>query len=524
MVTFTPAETTPAAAPASGADKKSVKFVPVDNGVGSTTTPGVKDTNPEANPMTFGSVIKNVPKYIGQDMAEGLHTEKQALGDANKGTGLKSGAEAALGAAEFSGAPVTGTVRALVEPFKMVFPQDTTWGKMAYNAVYDAGIMFGPAGVESAAKALKPAIPATKSAIKNLMDGGTQITLGQISGDLAKRLEEGAKSIPILGHFIRQSEGRTFDSWNVATVNRALGPLGKVEAKDAREAVTKAEDLLDKKYDQVRANIPGLTKDADLDADILSLQTRIGELPVGLQDQFDAIVNNRLNNRFGIVGAMDGAAFKKADSELRTVADGLRSSADNAQRELGHAVTDLRMALRGALRRQYPNVAPQLAEVDQAFAKIADVQRAGTASATAAGRFTPGQYLNALKRSDRSARDKDFMKGLRPMQNWAEDAHRVIGNKMPDSGTAERISTDELLKGIGAFASGEFAGSQAGIPGAATAVVAPAAAALPLYTAPGQRFVNAAATAMPDNIMGTAARGSAAAGQAATTAEQLGFK
>ena len=240
-----------------------------------------------------------------------------------------------------------------------------------------------------------------------------------------------------------------------------------------------------------------MLKDSTVDQEILHIQNKIGELPVGLQDQFDAILNNRVNNRFGIVGAVDGVALKKMDSELRELASSLRASADGAQRELGNAVGELRGVFRSALTRQYPKIAPQLTEVDQAYGRLEDIWRASASSATQGGRFTPGQYLQSLRQgqrqmSGRKAGDKAFVAGRKsggdrtaiPMQEWAEDAQHVIGNKMPDSGTTERATWD--LGGIiAAFNDPTGLAPMGMVFGSAP------------YTAMGQRAVNAASEGLP---------------------------
>lgn len=457
-------------------------LTPIKSSAAPATTPA-----PE-KPLTAGTVAKDIPKDIWHDFATGHKNVMDAVFPRDKNgkptaPGMLSGPKAALGSMEMMSAPMTGgTHAAIIEPIKNLFPKDSAVGNVVANTVGAAALMFGPSAIPE----VTSAIASAPSAVRNMLESGVQLTLGQISGKFAKNLEEGAKSVPLLGHFIREAEGRTMDSMNVAAINRSLKQIGvKVEGKNAREAMVKGQKAIDDHYDAIRDQIPALHQDTMWDADVRRFKMDLEEMSPDLEKRINAVLDNRIMTKFGYIKAMDGAKFKQADSELREVANAGKASSDPAEQQFGYKVDELRGYLMDAVERQYPAVADQLGDVKYAFSQFADVQRAMSASAVSAGRFTPGQLLQSIKRADKSPRDKNFAAGTREFQQWAEDAFSVIGNKLPDSGTATR----EMI-GLGILGGVEHYDPT----GLAVPTVA---AASTLYTKGGQAATNAVAREAP---------------------------
>ena len=447
--------------------------------------------------------LADLPKDIWADVKAGFRAETEAVHEAQHPSNpldMTAGLKAIGGAAQIAGAPITGAAKALVgDPSRAVIPQDTIYGKMASNALEDAAAVFGPAAASKLGVTLSKAASTVGSPIKTLMDNGVQLTLGQLEPRFAKRIEEAAKSVPILGSFIRSSEARTLDSFNVATVNKALEPLGiKVDgAKNGREAIQQGQKAIGKAYDDVLKQIPAVHYDTELDAELDKIKTAASELPPGHQDRLTAIIDHRISQRVGPLMAFDGRTFKDIESQLTNLAAESKASADGAERSLGYAIDDVRGALRDALGRQYATLKPQLEDINHAFSRFADVERAASSRATGESRFTAGDLLASIKRSDKSPRDKQFAAGNRPLQDWGETAHKIIGNKLPDSGTTERAMIDMGALGMGSGA------AIYGHPGALMGL----GAALTPYTKTGQSAINAGLPEIPAAIRGVGALG-----------------
>lgn len=471
-ITFTPSEKKPtdsaAAAPPSAAP--GVSFTPS----GSAAT----SKQPSSPAM---HALGDVGRDIWHDIHQGFTTMEDGWKDLQKNNSiagdLKAGAEYAGGAAEMGGAALTGTVRALFsDPLRKVIPQDHPAGKMVVNAAEDAVLMFGPEAIAPIAKAVKTA----SGPVRRMLEAGVTLTPGQLDPMFAKRGEEAARSLPLVGSFLRKAYERTLDSFNVATVKRVVNPLGDLgDAKNGREAMIKAHDMADKRYEQIRQSVPALQQDNDMVIGTKILQMELSEGDPQIATRVNNFINNRMEPKWdSMTQAMNGQDFKAVESELTKQINQNRYSTPENQ-EYARRLTEIRDLMRGGVERQYPKVAEALKEVNAVYARLADIDYAQAARKGGQGRFTPGDLLTGIRRQDRSPRHVQFNEGNRPMQQWAEDAHTVIGDKLPDSGTAERVGWGVLEGSIEGGAAWMHPGTLAALGGTAA-----------VYSGPGQRAVS----------------------------------
>ena len=344
-----------------------------------------------------------------------------------------------------AGAVLSGALSGAMQP---VTQTNNFWKQKAQQTAVGAGAggLMGLGG-----KVLGGAIaPQFRADAQKLLDAGVDLTPGQMAGGLGRHLEEGGKSIPIGGNFIRGAELRTVDSFNRATVNQALKPIGVEVSKNlsGRELIAAGQDELNKAYNKL---LPTLTFHADndfvnslsgLDATAKSLA-----MPPAQQQQWEKILNERFIDRLDPAGKMDGERLKQVDSELSRFADNYGKSTDAAQRDVGFMVRQLRGEIRDALERQDPSKTGELQKINTAYAAFTRIEAAANSAPTQEGRFTPGQLLAASKAGDASTRRRSFARGDALMQEWGQSAQNVIGNKLPDSGTAGRLGARELVEG-----------------------------------------------------------------------------
>jgi hypothetical protein len=99
------------------------------------------------------------------------------------------------------------------------------------------------------------------------------------------------------------------------------------------------------------------------------------------------------------------------------------------------------------LRNQNPKYSTDLRKADSAFKDFVRVQTAMGKTRGEEGVFTPAQLESAVRQSDKSARKGAFARGAAPMQDLAGRATSILGQKVPDSGTASRGMTGALLTG-----------------------------------------------------------------------------
>lgn len=353
------------------------------------------------------------------------------------------------------GGPITGAILsgALSGAMTPVTNSNKFWGEKATQTAIGGGV-GGLTGV--AGRAVGGMIaPQFGADAQKLLQAGVDLTPGQMGGRVARQLEEGAKSIPIGGNFVRGAELRTLDSFNRATVNQALKPIG-VEVPEnltGRKLIAAGQDALDDAYSRL---LPTLTFHADndfvnslrgLDATAQSLA-----LPPAQQQQWERILNERFIDRLDPSDKMDGQTLKKVEEELSRFANNYSKSTDAAQRDVGFMVSQLRGEIRDALERQDASKAGQLKKINTAFAAFTRIDAAANSAPTQEGRFTPGQLLAAAKAGDASTRRQAFARGDALLQDWGQSAENVIGNKLPDSGTAGRLGVRELLEAaLGGF-------------------------------------------------------------------------
>jgi hypothetical protein len=162
------------------------------------------------------------------------------------------------------------------------------------------------------------------------------------------------------------------------------------------------------------------------------------------------------------------------------------------------------------LRDQAARVSPAYdvarGNANTAWAGVARIRDASTAAPTQGGVFTPGQLLGAEKRADTSIGRGRFARGDGLLQDLGQTAQDVIGNKVPDSGTAGRAATLAGSVGIGALAATD--------PIAAAMTLAGVGSVAALYSPAGKRAAAAILQRLPDIPPSVAAiLASAAAGE-----------
>jgi len=316
--------------------------------------------------------------------------------------------------------------------------------------------------------------PKVSAAVQALNDLGVQMTPGQIVGGALRRIEDAATSIPLLGDLVKNAQRRSIISLNSGVINdRVLGPIGKTlpAGVAGREAVDYADNAVSSAYHDL---LPQLTLrgDQQLGNGISDILQTTSELPPDRATQVQTIIKNTFGPKFGPDWSMSGQSFKEADAKVGQLAREYSSSADPEQRKMGGIFRDVQGEFRAALQRSNPEQAPQLNNINQAFANLVRVEGAASSAGAKGGIATPAQLGQAVRRFDSTIRKKGYATGKALLQDISDPAQEVLPQSLPDSGTPYRT----LL----AYALGAGAGATA-------KVAAPATLPLALYTKAGQR-------------------------------------
>jgi hypothetical protein len=355
------------------------------------------------------------------------------------------------------------------------------------------------AAVGALARALSPNV---SPEVRTLMDAGVTPTPGQIMGGGAKRVEDAATSIPVLGDAIKNAQRRSFQDLNDAAINRALAPIGGAlpAGTTGRAAIDYTQTQLGNAYEHVLNNMGAIHPDQQFGQEMTQLAALTRNLPQQTADQFDRIIQNEVMGRIDANGVMTPQNMKAAESNLGQIVRGYMRSPDYDTRQMATAVEQAQATLRQMVQRVAPpQASAQLQRINEGWANFMRPQRAASMLGSDAGVFTPEQLQSAVKALDPSRNKGAFARGDALMQDLSEAGKTVMGNKVPDSGTPLRHAVQAGL----ALAAGHTVAP--GIVGSAVAPLAAVggAAMLP-YSATGQRLAAALLTQRPQGAQITA--------------------
>ena len=277
-------------------------------------------------------------------------------------------------------------------------------------------------------------------------------TIGQSLGGWANRAEEKLQSIPIMGDAIQNARQSAGADLSRAATNRALAPIGKElpEGVTGNEAVQFTRKALGDAYDAI---LPRMTvqKDMPYQQAVTGLKQMVntGAISTTAPKQFNRFLANEVEPLFQGQQAMTGETFKRLQSKVTEQIQRTKASTNADERLLGDAYKELGDQLNQLSTRSNPALSKELSAINRGYANFKRVQRAASSVAAEDGVFSPAQLQNAVKAADRSKDKARFAEGDALMQDLSAAGKNVLSNKVPNSGTVDR-----LLLGGGALGSG----------------------------------------------------------------------
>lgn len=385
-------------------------------------------------------------------------------------------------AATTVGKVLTGTISGAISSlFNPVAGGDfwTEKGKQAATGAATGGAL--PAVIGGVARVASPRA-STNASLQLLKDEGVQPTIGQALGGRWNALEEKLQSLPLVGDAIVNARKRSMEQFNRAAINRATGKVGTEVDSIGQTGVREAGDTISQAYDDALSQISGVKLDGQFNRDLLQLRGMAQGLTSTMKAKFNNAVNETLMRKVSPNKSILPEDYKAIDSELGNLASRYGKSSVASEQELGDAVTQLQALLKQQMLRTNPDVAGKLQAADAAWANLVRVEGAAKSAKNAEGVFTPGQLNMAVQAADRSVRKRAVSRGTALLQDLGNAGQSVLGNKVPDSGTAQR-----LMYGAGALGTGMVN------PAIPAALLGGAA----LYTSPLQRALVGAASSRP---------------------------
>lgn len=376
-----------------------------------------------------------------------------------------------LGQAALGGAVTSGIIGGL---------QPVTQGDFVAEKAKQVGTGAVAGGLSGAATNMLGRFiqPNVSDEVRMLQREGVTPTLGQVLGGGFKSAEEKASSLPILGSAIKAGQTRANEQFNTAAVNRALKPVNASLPKGTtgQEAIRFAETTLRDKYDEALSAIGPVRLDQQLTADLRGVYGQLSTLPKDKADQFARIVQKEIGDR-AASGTLTPEAMKAAESNIGKQAKAYLRAEDFDVRQLGEALDSAQDALRAMVQRQAPpQAADALKAANTGWANFKRVQRAASYVGAEDGVFNPSQLYSAVKATDRSKDHAAFARGGALMQDLASSGKKALANKIPNSGTADRVLGAAALGAPIVDPTGASLASLLGLGGASL-----------LYTPAGQR-------------------------------------
>lgn len=279
--------------------------------------------------------------------------------------------------------------------------------------------------------------PEVDPAVRTLRDNGVRTTLGQNLGPSAAKTEEKLASVPFVGDMIKGARDASINDFQTAVVNDSLKEIGKkLPAKSApTEAMKFAQKAFDDAYDDARKAMT-LKPDQEMVADFLDLERRVtdGALDAESISRLRKIYKSQVARRMK-PGGVTGDTYKEIVSGLGKLQAGTRASYP----ELSGAIGEMKSIVdRVARRSSTPEAAAKMDAADAGYALFTRAERAAASRGGETGGFTPLQYDAAVQKGDGSVRSKAYLRGEARGQELAEAGKKVLRDRIPNSGSADR--------------------------------------------------------------------------------------
>jgi hypothetical protein len=293
--------------------------------------------------------------------------------------------------------------------------------------------------------------PKASAEWQKLKDAGVNTTIGQRLGGMLAGAEEKLQSLPFAGDFISKAKNRSLESWNNATINKALDPIGQKVSGAGHEAVKEAGDKLSAAITKGESMLGGFKVD---NASINSLQTSVANA-TNLTQQG----KNAINEMIGLVkqntspnGSILAEGYNELNSKLSKEIARYSGASDVYQRTVGDVLEQLQSTLKDSAMKANPDAAKLINAGKEGWANLVRIEGASKAAAgnkVNTGVFTPSQLMSAVRGADTSVRDRATARGDALLQDWAQTGIKVLGDKVPNSGTFDRaINGASLVAGL----------------------------------------------------------------------------
>lgn len=344
----------------------------------------------------------------------------------------------------YAGGAVAGGAGAALQPTDVDKENpDFLRSKARQTLLGTAGGVAGTALTRGAAQVVYPKV---REGLNTLIKNKINVTPGQAIGGIANRFEEKLASWPVLGDAVGYGRRKAIQDMNRAVYNKALERIGDTsKAPVGRQAIDELYTKIGAVYDDAIPKAQ-FKADAKFNADLTHLREMGRFLPKEERSRFERIINEEILDKIRGDG-FDGITFKNIQSILAKQAKELKGAGDPDKRNLGHGIDEVLNVVHDSMARNSPpQVGAKIEAANQAWALASIARKASEYAGTEEGIFNPSHLLRAVKSNDKSI--WGFSRGRANLQDLADPAKTILGNSVPNSGTADRAAAMALLGGV----------------------------------------------------------------------------
>lgn len=362
--------------------------------------------------------------------------------------------------AEYAGGPATkgllglaGRTAQAVGTGYALSPEDRE-----YNAAM-AGL--GQLGGEAAGSLIGKALrgPSATPEAKQLYEQGIEPTFGQALGKPYKWIEDIASSVPLIRPSALEAQERGMQTFTKSALQKIVDDLNRgvedvdsaltaegrtavpqvkvdVEIEPGTKGLKTVKNAVNDAYSRIVENSSG-EMTPEFQQGIEGVRELASTLPKERKDQLDNIISD-IYRRFESGRRTGGEQLKVLDTRLRQIVDKYaRMGGDEGF--VGDAAQELRNQLHQMIASQDPGAELALKNANSAWFKVKRMEKAMTSSVSDE-LATPASLLQALRQKNPA----QFATGDMPMQEFARASQNVLGGKLPNSFSAERLGMQDV--------------------------------------------------------------------------------
>lgn len=363
---------------------------------------------------------------------------------------------------------IGGVTAPLMTPVTNDTP-DTFWSDKGDQAKTGAVAGAALSPLATVAERLISPRASTNPQLRLLTDEGVTPSIGQALGGYANKLEQQGTSLPWVGDRIAAARNRGQNTFENAFINRSQSPIGTRVQGSGHDAIADAHRNVTQALDNAENAIGGMHLDQGFQQAHMDLTDMVQSLTPANQRRFNQVYQDHVLGKTTPTHAGDtllGPTYADALSNLGTLADTAMKNPMVESQNYGSALRQLRQNLIDSGYRQNPQAQALHQQAREAYANLMRVEDAVRAAGNNEGHFTPAQANNAVK-SGRGPKTA-FAQGTALGQDLTNAGQTVLGNRVPDSGTAGRALLAMLHPGA---IPGMIAGGLAYSPGMQRAMV-----------------------------------------------------